>query len=102
MGALIGCLVKEHSEEKRRFANVPRHNGFEAWRRIAEPINEDKLLLRKELLPRVTNPRHATSIDDLPKAMEEWETNKRLFVESNGTLPSEDSERLSLIEMLTD
>ena len=66
-------------------------------RRIAEPINDDKLLLRKELLPRVTNPRHATSFADLSKALEEWETNKRFFVESNGVLPGEDQERLALI-----
>ena len=44
--------MNDHADTKRLFANVPRHNGFEAWRRIAEPINDDKALVRKDLLPR--------------------------------------------------
>ena len=68
---MLGGLVKEHADTKRLFANVPRHNGVEAWRRIAEPINDDKALARKDLLPKVTNPRKATSLDDLPKALED-------------------------------
>ena len=63
--ALIGRLTKHHAEMTRIFRNVPRHNGFEAWRRMAEPINEDEPMLRQALLPLVTNPRHATSVDDV-------------------------------------
>ena len=79
--ALLGGLVKEHADTKRLFASVPWHNGFEAWGRIAEPTNDDKALVREDLLPKVTNPRKATSLDDLPKALKDWETNKRLFTE---------------------
>ena len=49
--AFLGPLIRQDTDVKRRFDNVARHNGFEAWRRIAEPINEDKALRRKELLP---------------------------------------------------
>ena len=30
------------------FANVQRHNGIEAWRRLAEPINEDEAMVRRD------------------------------------------------------
>ena len=50
--ALFGSLVKDDTTVKRTFANVPRHNGIEAWRRIAELVNGDKVLVRKGLLPR--------------------------------------------------
>ena len=98
--ALIGGLTKDHAEMTRVFRNVRRHNGFEAWRRMAEPINEDKPMLRQALLPLVTNPRHATSVDDVTKALEEWATNKRLFVEADGPLPPPEQERLAFIQLL--
>ena len=46
--ALLGGLVKADATTKCAFANVPRHNGLEAWRRVAEPLNEDKALRRKD------------------------------------------------------
>ena len=77
--ALVGGLAKALADTKRFFANVPQHNGLEVWRRIAEPINDDKALVRKDFLPKVTNLRKATGLDDLPKALEEWESNKRFY-----------------------
>ena len=61
MWALLGGLLKGDASAKRTFANVPRHNGFEAWRRVVEPVNEDKALIRKDLLPLVTNPKRLTT-----------------------------------------
>ena len=75
--SFIGPLVKEHAEKASVYRNVPRHNGFEAWRRIAEPINDDKSAMRRELLPRVTNPKSAKSIDDLEQCLEDWMTDCR-------------------------
>ena len=85
--ALLGGLVKAAATTKRAFANVPRHNGFEAWRRVAEPVNKDKAFLRKDLLRPVTNPKAASSMDDLTVALETWQTNKRLFEKADGKLP---------------
>ena len=79
---------------------MPRHNGLEAWRRIAEPINEDKILILKDLLPAVTNPRPATSLDDLSTALEAWDTNLRLFSAAGGVPPSSEQKRLSFVAML--
>ena len=58
---LLRPLVQETSVAA-TFANVPRHNGLEAWRQLAEPIKEDKELLQKDLLPRVTSPKAAATI----------------------------------------
>ena len=70
MWALFGGLLKSDASVKRTFANVPTHNGFEAWRRVVEPVIEDKALIRKDLLPLVTNPKPASSMDDLSAALE--------------------------------
>ena len=72
--AMVGALIAEDVGASSIFANVPRHNGLEAWRRITEPINEDKLLIVKQLLPKITNPRPAKDIDDVQAAMIDWET----------------------------
>ena len=64
---LLGGLVEEQADTKHLFANVPRHSGFEAWRRIAELINDDKALVCKELLPKLPNPRHATRFATCPR-----------------------------------
>ena len=54
--AMLNPLVKD-SKVADVFANVPRHNGLEAWRQLSEPVLEDKELLQKDLLPSVTNPK---------------------------------------------
>ena len=69
--ALLEALIKDYLSVKRTFANVPRHDGFEAWHKISEPANEDKALARKELLTKVTNPRPAVGMDDLNKSLED-------------------------------
>ena len=59
--ALLNPLIAD-SKVQATFDNVPRHNGLEAWRQLAEPINEDKQLVVKDLLPLVTNPKGATNM----------------------------------------
>ena len=55
----------------------------------------------KDLPSKGNNPSlKATNLDDQPKALEDWETNKRLYTESGGTLLEESQERLAFIEML--
>ena len=54
--AMLNPLLASDSHQAGMFANVERHNELEAWRRIAEPINEDKAHVRRDLLATVTNP----------------------------------------------
>ena len=98
--ALLSGLLKGDASAKRTFSNVPRHNGFEAFRRLVEPVNEDKALVRKDLLSAVVHPKSATSMENLQTALEVWDTNKRLFEQADGVLPAHDQQRLALIGML--
>ena len=75
--AMLQLLVKVDNTASGIFAKVPRHNGMEAWRRLAEPINENKAMVRKELLAVVTNPRGAATIGNIESAIEDWDTNLR-------------------------
>lgn len=98
--ALLHALTKHDATVAGNFANVPRHNGLEAWRRIAEPINDDKALIRKSLLAIVTNPKPAGSLERVEQALADWDTNTRLFLEADGPVQDEQSWRISLEAML--
>jgi hypothetical protein len=66
----------------------------------AEPINEAKALIRKDLLPQVTNPKGASSMDGVAGALEEWDTSLRLFRAADGQDPPDEQKRLTLLTML--
>ena len=63
--AMLNPLLAGDSDKATMFANVQRHNGIEAWRRLAEPINEDKAMVRRDLLAAVTNPKGASNIEKI-------------------------------------
>ena len=92
LGAFLGPLVAGDSNVTSTFKNVARHNGFEAWRQIAMPINEDKILVLQELLPLISNPKSATDIHHYDTALRDWNTNLRLFKEAGGTCPTVDAQ----------
>ena len=58
----LGPLVANDANKTSTFKNVARHNGFEACRQIAMPINDDKILILQELLPLISNPKSVTDI----------------------------------------
>ena len=97
--ALLNPLVAE-TRVADAFANVAKHNGLEAWRQLAEPVNEDKKLLQKDLLPLVSNPRGAQSMDKVEDAVREWDTNIRLFKKAGGIEPPDYQKRIFLVRML--
>ena len=47
--AMLNSLLASDSHQAGISANVQRRNGLEAGRRIAEPINEDKAHIRRDL-----------------------------------------------------
>ena len=87
--AFLGPLVKHDSTVNGIFANVPRHNGLEGWRRIAAPINEDKAMVRRSFLSLVSNPKPAASLEKIESAIEDWYTTKRLYREADGAEQSD-------------
>ena len=69
--ALLGPTLSKDSSMSTVFCNVPRRNGLEAWRKVPEPINDDKTMVRKDLLLLITNPRSASSLDGIRAAFED-------------------------------
>ena len=57
-------------------------------------------MVRGDLLAAVTNPKCASSIEKIEHAVEEWDTNIRLFVAADGDAPTGDMKRMTLIQML--
>ena len=98
--AFIGPLVAGDTSMESAFANVERHNGLEAWRRVAEPVNDDKALVLQELLAPVTNPKGAATMAGFAEALKLWETNIRLFTAAGGKAPEGDAQRIAFIKLL--
>ena len=71
------------------FNNVPRMEGHEAWRKMVKMVQGSNDLRRMELKRKIQNPRRAQSLHDFRKAIEEWDTNMRHFVEAGGSNPSQ-------------
>ena len=82
------------------FRNVPRHNGAEAWRRIAEPIQEGRELRQQQFQGRVLRPKAAGRVEDIPSVLEQWESDYRLFRESGGAELEDTQRRRIFIGML--
>ena len=97
--AMLNPLVKDTAVAD-VFANVPRHNGLEAWRQLSEPVIEDKELLQKDLLPAVTNPKGASNMEGVVQAVLDWDTNIRFFKKAGGIEPSDYHKRVTFIRML--
>ena len=100
MWSFIGPLIKENPNKASAYRNVERHNGLEAWRVMSEPINEEKSLARKDLLPLINNPKGAATIDDLEPKLLEWNTNIRKMIENGGNAPDDATRRAAFLEML--
>ena len=98
--SFIGPLIRDDPDKASTYRNVERHNGLEAWRTMAEPVNQDKTLMRKELLTLVNNPVAAKTIDEYEGRLRDWNTNLRLMQENDGVVPSDDQKRAILIDML--
>ena len=79
---------------------MTRHNGLEAWRQIALPINEDKAPILQELLPAITNPKPASDINHYDEAIRDWSTNLRLFETDGGQPSTGDAQRPAFTKLL--
>ena len=98
--AFLGPLVSGNPVVNGVLEKFDRHNGLEAWRRIAEPINDDKQLILQELLAPVTNPRGAANLEGFAAALDFWDTNICLFKAAGGREPEGDAKRIAFIKFL--
>ena len=72
--------MREHDEKASAYRTVERHTGLQAWRVFAEPINEDKAIMRKHLLPLVNNPIAGKALNEVEDRLRDWNTNCILIV----------------------
>ena len=56
--------------------------------------------MQKDLLPLVTNPKQAASMDKVEEAVRDWDTNIWLFGKAGGVEPPDGQKRITLIRML--
>ena len=56
------------------FMNVEKLNGFEVWRKIAEPIRSTSVAMRIAFRKNAWNPTPANGIQDYARILETWET----------------------------
>ena len=98
--AMLAALVALDEDASTVFANVQRLNGAEAYRRITEPIIENRDARRQHYQPKVTNPKSAAKLEDVAMAVEHWESDYRKYLESKGTELDDEQRRLILIDIL--
>ena len=98
--AFLSPLVANDASKDSTFKNVALHNGLEALRQIALPINEDKIFILQELLLIVTNPRPAQDINHYDEALRNWNADLRLFARAGGQKLIVDAQKLAFTKLL--
>lgn len=66
------------------FENVAQLNGFEAWRRITQPIRANTVAKRIALRKIAWSPPTAKNIHEYEQVLEHWETSYREYRECKG------------------
>ena len=87
-GSLKSCLT---GAARRIFENVPSQEGFEAWRWLMKPIRMRGEVRRLELTKKIQSPEVAHKVEDIPEALEKWDTHMREYLESGGRIPFADA-----------
>lgn len=87
---------------RRIFANVPIQEGLEAWRRLMKPIRMRGEVRQLELTKKIQTPDAAHKPEDIPEALEKWDTDMREYFEAGGQAQSFDEKRSALLSILPD
>ena len=67
-----------------------------------KPIRARGEVRRLELTKKIQNPDYAQKVEDVPEALEKWDTHMREYLESGGRMPSFDERRSALLSILPD
>ena len=87
--------VNAADEKSAEYLRILKANGITKYR-----MDYYRYDLKKDLLPQVTNPKGASSMDGVAGALEEWDTSLRLFRAADGQEPPDEQKRLTLLTML--
>ena len=81
-------------------ANCGESNGFEVWRRMNQAIFARAERRQDELYTKIHNPRAAANAQDVAAALEEWDTNQRLFGMGGGVKLRDDELRNLVMKLV--
>ena len=82
------------------FSNVPRLQGFEAWRRIVVPLVPKTAARRHDMHTKVHAPARTTRLDQVALAFESWDKQVRLFQACGGRAIPDDEKVTIALKML--
>ena len=74
-------------DAKETFDNLPRLQGFEAWRKIVVPMAPRTLTRMMSLYTEVRNPPRARSLKDVAASFDKWESQLRVYQRCGGVPP---------------
>ena len=82
------------------FENVPHGNGFEAWRRVLKDVVQKTRAEKIRLERTVLNPPACSSVEQIPMALERWETSHKSYKEAGGKPVDDERKKGAIISML--
>ncbi len=82
------------------FENVDRGQGFEAWRKVLHDVVKKTRAEKIKMERIVLNPPQCSNIEQIPMALERWETAHKNYREAGGTALDDDRKKGALIGML--
>ena len=87
-------------DAKMTFDNLPRLQGFEAWRKVVVPMGPRTLSRLMTLYSEVRNPPRAKNLDSVAGAFDAWEAKLRVYQRCGGHPPPEHEQVLIALQML--
>ena len=82
------------------FGNIPRSQGFEAWRKVMKGLNERSTAELMKLETKVLSPPECGSEGQVLMAIEQWEGSLKRYLDAGGEDLSEQRRRGGLLRLL--
>jgi hypothetical protein len=76
--------VNLHGDAYEVFGNIPRGDGLEVWRRVLEDTCQKTKAEKLDLEHAVMQPRPCTTVEQVPMALERWQTSLQTYLDSGG------------------
>ena len=92
--------VNLHGDAYEVFGNIPRGDGLEVWRRVLEDTCQKTKAEKLDLEHAVMQPRPCTTVEQVPMALERWQTSLQAHLDSGGEKLDDDRKKSSIIKIL--
>ena len=101
VGHLLWAFFNVNLTDKARdiFCNVEESHGLEVWRRVVSRIDYKGENRLDELYNLIHHPRGVSKCEDVAQALEDWDTNQRLYRNAGGT-PLRDDELKNIVKKI--